>query len=113
MITPFLNYSKYYDLLYKDKDYAIEVDYIDRLIKKFHPHAIHLLDVGCGTGRHANLLADRNYFVHGIDLSEQMLEIANNSKRSNPIFSKGDIRNFQLTKKFDVITSLFHVMSYQ
>lgn len=112
-MNQFFDYSKYYNLLYQDKDYSNEVDYIDSLITKFNPQTKQVLDVGCGTGKHAKLLAKKNYAVHGIDLSEQMLEIANSSKIPNVSFSQGDIRTFDLGRKFDTITTLFHVMSYQ
>ena len=46
-------YSKYYDLLYEDKNYFDEVEYIDFLIKKNCQSAKTLLDMGCGTGKHA------------------------------------------------------------
>ena len=109
----FFDYSKYYNLLYQDKDYSKEVEYIDSLIKKFRPQTKSILDLGCGTGRHAKLMAAKNYSVHGVDLSAQMLEIANASKTPNVSFSQGDIRSFELNNKFDTITALFHVMSYQ
>lgn len=41
-----------------------------------------VLDVGCGTGRHACALADRGYRVVGADLSEQMLHIAEHTARA-------------------------------
>lgn len=46
-------YLRYYDLLYKDKDYKREADYVDALIKKYHPEPKsikNLLELGCGTG---------------------------------------------------------------
>ena len=112
-MNQFFNYSKYYNLLYQDKDYLTEVNYIDSLIKKFHPQTQNILDLGCGTGRHAKLMANKGYSVHGVDLSDQMLEIANSSLTPNVSFSQGDIRTFKLKQKFDTITALFHVMSYQ
>lgn len=111
-MSHFFDYSKYYNLLYQDKNYSEEVDYIDSLIRKYHPKAVQLLDVGCGTGNHAKLMARKGYNIHGIDLSEQMLEIAKNGQ-SDITFEQGDIRYFKLDRRFDVITSLFHVMSYQ
>lgn len=111
-MSHFFDYSKYYNLLYKDKNYQEEVDYIDSLIKKYNAKAVQLLDVGCGTGNHAKLMARKGYNIHGIDLSEQMLEIAK-SGQSDITFEQGDIRHFKLDRRFDVITSLFHVMSYQ
>lgn len=111
-MSHFFDYSKYYNLLYQDKNYSEEVDYIDSLIRKYHPKAVQLLDVGCGTGNHAKLMGLKGYNIHGIDLSEQMLEIAK-SNQSDISFEQGDIRHFKLDRRFDVITSLFHVMSYQ
>lgn len=112
-MSQFFDYSKYYNLLYKDKDYSSEVDYVESLIKRFHPLANNVLDIGCGTGIHAALLVDRGYQVHGMDLSHEMLKSANQKLKPNLTFSQGDIQDFTLHKKFDVITSLFHVMSYQ
>ena len=35
MSKVFDSYAAYYDLLYKDKDYKLEVDYIVKLLKKY------------------------------------------------------------------------------
>jgi SAM-dependent methyltransferase len=109
----FKEYSKYYDLLYKDKNYKKEADYVDHLIRKYDVNSKTLLDIGCGTGKHANLMAEKGYRVNGIDLSENMLSEAMASFGDKLLLSKGDIRNFKLDKSFDIITSLFHVISYQ
>lgn len=109
-------YSQYYDLLYSDKDYIGEVDYIDNLIKANSYNAITLLDMGCGTGKHAELFCEKGYKVHGIDLSEDMLKIANQrrkGKEDSLRFSHSNIQELNLSDKFDVVVSLFHVMSYQ
>ncbi|MBV5320176.1 MAG: class I SAM-dependent methyltransferase [Sulfuricurvum sp.] len=109
-------YSQYYDLLYSDKDYSREVNYIDKLIKAHTDKALTLLDMGCGTGKHAELLCEKGYRVHGIDLSTEMLNIAEQrrqGKEENLIFSHSNITELNLDKTFDVVVSLFHVMSYQ
>ena len=109
-------YSQYYDLLYKDKDYSGEVDYVDSLIKRQLPEAKNLLDLGCGTGRHAEVFCDKGYVVHGVDLSESMLEKAkerSNGKEDRLSFSHSDVTKLCLDKKFDAIVALFHVLSYQ
>lgn len=112
-MSQFFDYSKYYNLLYQDKNYTEEVGYINSLVKDFQPDAKNILDIGCGTGKHASLIVQHGYKVHGIDLSSQMLEIAKQKTSGSLTFSQGDIRDFKLPQKFDVITSLFHVMSYQ
>ena len=109
-------YSQYYDLLYSDKNYHAEIEYIDQLIRVYgKKQASALLDLGCGTGNHAELFCDKGYTVHGIDLSDDMLKIANTrrtGKEDRLIFSQSNITDLQLNKKFDVVVSLFHVMSY-
>jgi len=71
--TVFGEYARYYDLLYRDKDYAAEADYIARLVHEFHPGAKSILELGSGTGIHAGLLAEKGFSVHGIERSAEML----------------------------------------
>jgi SAM-dependent methyltransferase len=118
-MSVFGTYSRYYNLLYRDKDYAGEAEYIRGLVAGHCPNARTILDLGCGTGRHDFLLAQMGYDVTGVDLSEEMLTVANS--QSAPLdhpyphlrFLQGDIRTVRLDKTFDVVISLFHVMSYQ
>ena len=50
----FADYARYYDLLYRDKDYAAEAEYIACLVRKFHPSARSIIiELGSGTGIHA------------------------------------------------------------
>jgi SAM-dependent methyltransferase len=110
----FLNYAKYYNLLYQDKNYAQEVEYVFSLIQKFSEIPINnLLDLGCGTGKHDYFFAKKNMSVTGVDLSEQMIEIAKNQNYENTQFLIGDVRKITLNKQFDCVISLFHVASYQ
>lgn len=115
----FGNYSKYYNLLYKDKDYAGEADYVHRLIQTHRPGAQSILDLGCGTGRHDLLLAQKGYQIVGVDISGDMLavarsQIAAGAARSESVyFQEGDIRSVRLDRSFDAVISLFHVISYQ
>jgi SAM-dependent methyltransferase len=103
-------YGRYYDLLYRDKDYAAETDYIVRLLQA-HLDGRDLLEFGSGTGRHGRLLAERGYRVMGVERSAEMIARAERT----PGFSciQGDICEVQLDRKFDAVLSLFHVVSYQ
>lgn len=109
-------YSKFYDLMYEDKNYLSEVEYVTSLLPN-DASKQSLLDIGCGTGKHAEIFCDKGFSVHGIDLSSEMLDLArerNKSKSSDELsFSLGNSRTFSIGRKFDVIVSLFHVMSYQ
>jgi SAM-dependent methyltransferase len=109
-------YAQYYDLLYKDKDYQKEVNYIHSLISSFAPSKSNLvLELGCGTGIHAALLSHKGYKIDGLDISPEMIQRANEKfgKDKNLCFKQGDIRKFSLKKKYPIVISLFHVMSYQ
>lgn len=117
--TVFDIYSSYYDLLYKDKNYSEETDYIISLIKGFNHKANSILELGCGTGVHAKFFAENGFKIHGVDLSEKMLEMANQRKNSltkdlseRISFSLSDLRHFKRSEKFDTAISLFHVISY-
>ena len=123
-MSAFNAYSKYYDLLYKDKDYSGEAEYIHNLIQKYAPGAKSILNLGCGTGRHDIFLAEKGYTITGVDISEDMISIArtnlstttNSANKTNstcPTFLCDDIRTVRLYSKFDAVISLFHVMSYQ
>ena len=48
------NFEKHYDLIFANKDYKKEVSYILRKAKPINLKKI--LDVGCGTGTHSNLI---------------------------------------------------------
>lgn len=70
----FENYGEYYDNEPFTKGTKGEVDFIEKEINCDKSRKI--LDVGCGTGRHALELARRGYSVVGVDLSKSMLDKA-------------------------------------
>ncbi len=72
----FERYAAYYDLLYRDKDYAAEVDYVLHTLHEAAPHIKAVLELGCGTGRHARLLASRGLGVVGVERSKSMAAAA-------------------------------------
>jgi SAM-dependent methyltransferase len=115
----FNDYARYYDLLYRDKDYRAEAEYVAGLIRKFHPSTRSILEMGSGTGIHASLLADKGFTVHGIERSPAMLARSLALTESMAAghgrltFSPGDIREVRLGKRFDAVIALFHVISYQ
>jgi SAM-dependent methyltransferase len=120
MMAVFGAYARYYDLLYRDKDYAGEAQYVHNLIQRYVPGARSILELGCGTGAHAVLLVREGYSIHGVDLSTDMLERAEARLAEMPPeqasrlkFSPGDIRAVRINGSFDAVISLFDVISYQ
>ncbi len=120
MSDVFNSYARYYDLLYRDKDYGREAEYVASHIRRHAPGPGHILELGCGTGAHAEHLARLGFTVHGVERSAAMLERAQARRAALPedlasrvSFSHGDIRSVRTTQTYDVVISLFHVMSYQ
>lgn len=110
-------YAQYYDLLYQDKNYAAEAEYVHRLLKQHNSSTKTLLNLGCGTGKHDYALARLGYHITGVDLSAEMANQAVNNIPGDIAdqlnFVTADIRALNLETTFDAIISLFHVMSYQ
>ena len=111
MPDSFLNYAKYYDIFYQNKDYAAEADFIAGVIGQHRPGAATLLDIGCGTGRHLHRLSEIGFDVCGVDGSQEMIEIAKKRYPGLPFYC-GRAEDIRLEKSFDVVISLFHVLSY-
>jgi SAM-dependent methyltransferase len=114
-MSVFAHYARYYDLLYRDKPYRDEAAGVLDLIRARRPGARDLLNLGCGTGRHDLALADLGCRVTGVDLSQEMLELAARGAAGRPglSYAQGDARTVRLGRTFDAVVSLFHVVSYQ
>lgn len=111
-------YAEQYDRLYAEKDYQSECDLVEKafaLVGGERPKS--LLDVGCGTGKHAVEFAKRGYSVVGVDLSESMLSHARTTATALPPYNQpkficGDARDFECTQKFDSAIMMFAVIGY-
>jgi len=110
-------YAKYYDIIYSDKNYEKECDFLEEIFQyflNFKPTKI--LDIGCGTGGHLIPLAKRGYEVVGIEPSTFMLQIAKEKmekeKLSNVKIYQASSETFTLNDKFDVCVCMFAVINY-
>jgi len=67
--------------------------------------SLHILDVGCGTGRHSIELSKRGYQITGVDLSQSMLNRAVSKAKAQGVsidFRRADARNLPFDNVFDV-----------
>lgn len=78
-----------------------------------------ILELACGTGRLTQKIANANYHVTGIDISEQMLNIAKKKLKSsskkiqnNIKYIQGNMSNFNLDKKFSLVIIPFNSFNF-
>ncbi|MCL2435554.1 MAG: class I SAM-dependent methyltransferase [Lentimicrobiaceae bacterium] len=103
----FENYGQKYDSESYTHGTVGECDFIEAEVK--FDKSLRILDVGCGTGRHAIELTRRGYSVTGIDLSESQLKRARKKADTDNLlidFQRQDARNLPFSNEFDVAIML-------
>lgn len=76
------------------------------------PPGGHLLDLACGPGHHAIELARRGFRVTGVDLSNDMMELAQGQSELAEIdeadldFIRADLRQLDFEDRFDAVLNL-------
>lgn len=105
-----------YELVYQNRDELEASQCIDLIEKAVRPApGAAILDMGCGRGRHARVLARRGYDVTGVDLSAPSLEKARARAAAEGLaitFQQGDMREPVATAQFDGVVNLFTAFGY-
>ncbi|NLP45947.1 MAG: class I SAM-dependent methyltransferase [Epulopiscium sp.] len=109
------SFATVYDQFMKEVPYEQWGDYIELIFKKYqyNPHSI--VELGCGTGNMTEVMAKRNYDMIGIDLSEDMLMVAQEKAWKNNrdiLYIAQDMRKFELHGTVDCILSICDGMNY-
>ena len=104
--------ADFYDAIYSFKNYAAEAAQVAGRVRAVHPGAHSVLDVACGTGEHARLLArDHGFEVDGLDLDAGLLRAAR-EKHPTGRFFRADMSEFALEQRYDVVLCLFSSIGY-
>ena len=106
-------YSRSYDAIYESKNYESEVNRIVALAQANGLQAgARVLDFGCGTGRHGVEMAKLGFQMTLTDRSDHMLEIAR--QRCDPGIEIASLHSMSNRHgEFDLVYSIFDVLSYQ
>ncbi len=90
---------------------------VDFLIKNLRPSKKDtILDLACGAGRHSLEFAKKGFGVVGLDYSIYLLNVAKKAAKKERLknikFVRGDMRDLQFKKEFDIALSLFTSFGY-
>lgn len=113
MLKPYQRLSRFWDAGWSD----FSIQYVDWINELLHERGIkcgNILDIACGTGILAIELARYGHFVHGIDISPEMIDIAK-SKASglpNVSFSLQDMASFNTNEQYDLVACTFDSINY-
>ncbi len=104
--------AEFYDLIYSTfKNYKNETRQIANLLHRFNPRCQTVLDVACGTGEHARLLAAEGFTVDGLDLNPAFVRSAK-QKHPDGRFFKADMSEFRVPYRYDAVLCLFSSIGY-
>lgn len=108
------SFQREYEVLYQHRDDLSARTEIHSLIQGLDlPKRGKVLDVCCGSGRHARVLDELGYEVTGVDLSSYLLDIARKKDPKNRIcYEKCDIRNISYDREYDIAFNLFTSFGY-
>lgn len=87
----YTSFSKVYDLFMDNVPYEEWSNFLISLLKENQIEDGILLDLGCGTGKMARLLAKAGYDMIGVDNSMEMLDIAREAEQEEQEASRSDI----------------------
>jgi SAM-dependent methyltransferase len=110
--TTYQRSADVYDIMNaaRGKSYADESATLLRTVRERAAHAESLLDVGCGTGLHLQYLREE-LRVEGLEPHPRLRAIARERLDDVPVHD-GDMRTFDLDRRFDVVTCLFSAIGY-
>ena len=105
-----------YDGLMADGSYRKRADWLERLFRKSRIPVHSVLDLACGTGTIACLLAQRGYEVIATDASEEMLTQASGKAAAldgrPPLFLRQSMPRLRLLEPVDTVVSTLDSLNY-
>ena len=102
--------ARLYDEMYQHIfDYDAQASLVDSILKQQGARTV--LEVGCGSGHLAKRLQQKGYAVTGVDLNEEMVEIAREHAK-DVMFLRGDMRSLDLKRTYDAVVVLGRGFTY-
>lgn len=111
----YTGFAAVYDMFMDNIPYEAWSGYLTELLREYGVKDGLVLDLGCGTGTLTRLLADRGYDMIGVDISDEMLEIAMEKQADKPdgiLYLQQDMREFELYGTVRAVVSICDSMNY-
>ena len=105
METSYDKLALFYDQLMQGIDYQAWVSYVEKIVANFQGNIKSVVDLACGTGNSTIPWSVRGYRTFGVDLSAEMLKIAQqkaHKKGQKITFLKQDLRSMVLPQQVDL-----------
>ena len=104
-----------YPFMFSDHRFDLAKDEVNGVLDLAGLEEGDVLDLACGPGRHATVLASKGFRVTGVDLSSFLLEKAMAHARAENVqvdWVREDMRRFVRPEAFDLVISLFTSFGY-
>ena len=111
----YTSFAEVYDTFMDNVPYKEWAEYISDILKKYGITEGTVLDLGCGTGSMTEELDDLGYDMIGVDLSDEMLEIAVSKMEEKDweiLYLSQDMRELELYSTVDAVVSACDSVNY-
>lgn len=111
----YTGFAEVYDTFMDNIDYSAWSEYVIRILKDYGIEDGLILDLGCGTGSMTELLARAGYDMTGIDMSEDMLNIAMKKREQSGhdiLYLCQEMQEFELYGTVRAIVSICDCINY-
>ena len=111
MNNSYKRFAYFYDEVTQELEYDLWLEFVEPYLKPNDK----VLDLACGTGTFATILKLKGFNSSGLDLSSEIIEIANEKKKINHLdipFYVMDMTTFNLNDKFNMITCFFDSVNF-
>ena len=109
---PYQELAKFYDLLLGGVPGEYWTQLIEDILKRWNYQVNTIAELGCGTGVILEKLADLGYKTYGVDISPEMLKVAQSKNIKNTHFFCQDIVDLKLPEKVDFIFAFHDCLNY-
>ena len=114
-MASYQNFANVYDIFMEDIPYQNWFNYVESIFDKYDIKPQSVCELGCGTGKMTTLFANKGYEVIGLDLSAEMLMMAQDvayEKKLEILYTLQDMADFEIQAPVDIICSFCDSMNY-